>query len=339
MNNDKGEARRSRVAWMLGALLLFIAPRARAAELAAAWGATGDALASSYAWGLEFRERFVPLAGASFAYLNEGHVPGHHRDGLMLEGWGDIPMPPALDRIEITLGIGPYLYCDTQADDSVSGFRDYHSLGVAAMAALTWFWRPRWFARLSVNEVHTPGNVDSRTVLLGVGVRDESFESGAAGQGAGAPGQASNSFPPANEIGLFAGQTVMNDMHSARSTSFGVEYRRLMGEHVELSGAWIRETERADGRHAGVEGEAWLVQRFFSERLSVGFGAGPFLSLEPYRTGDGRSGNRIEGVASSTIGWRITRHLLARLEWHRGFTHDDQDCDIVTAGASWSWGR
>ena len=33
-----------------------------------------------------------------------------------------------------------------------------------------------------------------------------------------------------------------------------------------------------------------------------------------------------------TLGWRFTRSLLVRAVWHRGFTGDDQDRDIITLG-------
>jgi hypothetical protein len=36
-----------------------------------------------------------------------------------------------------------------------------------------------------------------------------------------------------------------------------------------------------------------------------------------------------------TVSWRMSRSLALRINWHRGFTGDDQDRDVVTAGLGW----
>ena len=44
-------------------------------------------------------------------------------------------------------------------------------------------------------------------------------------------------------------------------------------------------------------------------------------------------------MGSITTSWHLHGPLVARLEWHRAFTHDNQDRDIVSAGLAWSWGE
>ena len=80
-------------------------------------------------------------------------------------------------------------------------------------------------------------------------------------------------------------------------------------------------------------GEVWLVQDFFSQRqFTAGLGFGPYVALSTYQTSDGRDGASVVGVASMTLGWRFTRVLALRAIWHRAFTTDDEDRDIITLG-------
>lgn len=85
----------------------------------------------------------------------------------------------------------------------------------------------------------------------------------------------------------------------------------------------------------GMTGEAWLVQDCVSGHIELGVGLGTYFSLESYQTIYGTHAARTVGLASMTIAWRFTRALDLRLIWHRGFTIDDQDRDIVTAGLGW----
>jgi hypothetical protein len=67
----------------------------------------------------------------------------------------------------------------------------------------------------------------------------------------------------------------------------------------------------------------------------VGLGVGPYVALSTYHTDDGRVAASVVGLASMTVSWRMSRSLTLRVNWHRGFTGDDQDRDIVTAGLGW----
>jgi len=46
-----------------------------------------DADDSSYSWQLEYRQPLGEHLAVSLSYLNEGHVPAHHRDGNALQLW------------------------------------------------------------------------------------------------------------------------------------------------------------------------------------------------------------------------------------------------------------
>src|SRR4029077_18416261 len=78
-----------------------------------------------------------------------------------------------------------------------------------------------------------------------------------------------------------------------------------------------------------------LVHCFVAGRFDVDLGAGPCICLGAHDTPDGRAAPTLSGIASMTAGWRLGRSGLARLTWHRSFTQDDQDRDVVTLGVGW----
>ncbi len=292
---------------------------------------TDDHTSGSYAWGLEYRERLLAHLDVTLGYLNEGHVPGHHRDGASLELWATTSIWH--DRLTLALGAGPYVYCDTELDPTVpDGYYDYHGVGALISGSVSYPLGRNWLARLEVSQVVSPGEVGTRTVMLGVGyqlqsVIDRLNRSWA--DGASAPSEAFN------ELGLFWGQTILNGAHADASSAFGIEYRRRMLQHLELSASLIDDGDGLDGHHMGMTGEAWLVQDFNSGRIVLGAGLGIYFSFESYQTVYSTPAASTVGLASITAAWRLTRALDLRLIWHRGFTGDDQDRDIVTAGLGW----
>jgi len=286
---------------------------------------TDDHTHATYAWGLEYRERLLDHLDASFGYLNEGHLPDHHRDGGMLQFWATTGAWH--DRFSLALGAGPYVYFDTQFHYNYQGYLNQHGVGAIVSGRVTYSLTSQWFVVLDADEVLL-ANPGTRTVLLGVGYRLErspTLDWQQAEQASGAAGLR-------NEVGFFAGETTLNDLSYHKSNDFGFEYRYRCMPHLELSTSVLEEGTGAVARHASVTGEIWAVQDFFDRRLTVGLGAGPDAALNAYRTPDGRNGTTVLGLASMTVSWRITRPLVVRASWHRGFTSDDQDRDIITLG-------
>ena len=106
---------------------------------------------------------------ASFSYVNEGHVSGHHRDGVQAQLWLKAPLR---NGFEVAVGAGPFQYFDTALAETADGFHDAHGTGAAYSAAATW--RPagsRLFWRLKVDRHEVRDGPDATQFLLGVGWR------------------------------------------------------------------------------------------------------------------------------------------------------------------------
>jgi hypothetical protein len=292
---------------------------------------TDDHTNESYAWGLEYRQHLLAHLDASFGYLNEGHIPGHDRDGTVLQLWGNTGS--WFDRFSLAFGAGPYAYFDTQSTDTGIGYRDHHGVGLALGGYLSYRLTSRWFAVLQLEQVIAPGDVGTHTVMLGMGYRLDSFIEALARPGQDDQSATASTAP--NEIAMLIGEAVVNDPSSDHSSTFGIEYRRRVTQHVDLTASLLDDGEGTDGRHAGVTGEVWLVQDFLAGQLATGLGLGPYFTLQKYDTADRRIGASVVGLASMTGSWRFTRVLALRFTWSRGFTGDDQDRDIVTAGLAW----
>jgi hypothetical protein len=323
-----------RLAFVCACACLLAGAPAGAEEFTVLGGVTDtdDHTSGSYAWGLEYRQRLLAHLDATLSYLNEGHIPDHHRDGAALQLWGTTSLWH--ERFELALGAGPYLYCDTQFEPAApDGYRDYHDVGALVTGAVSYALAGNWFARLEISQVIAPGNVGTRTVMLGVGYRLQS----AIDQLNRSWGNTAQATPgdAANELGLFYGQTIINGAHADASSAFGVEYRRRILQHLELSASLIDDGDGLDGHHMGMTGDAWLVQDFMSGHIVLGVGLGTYFSFESYQTVYRTPAASTVGLASMTVAWRLTRALDLRLVWHRGFTGDDQDRDIVTAGLGW----
>jgi hypothetical protein len=289
-----------------------------------------DHTAASYAWGLEYRQRLPAHVDVSFGYLNEGHLPGNHRDGEILQLWADTGL--WRDRIAFSLGAGPYAYFDTEYYVNYQGYRNEHGVGAILSGRVSYALGRQWFALLEVNQVVATA-IGTRTVMLGAGVHLDSVieRFGLAGQG----DQTAAVSDGSNELGVFGGNTTLNNLSSDKSTDFGIEYRRRAAAHLELSTILIEEGNGAVTRHAGIAGEVCVVQEFLARQLQASLGVGPYAALSAYHIADGRSGASVLGLATMSVSWRFARSLALRFNWHRGFTEDDQDRDIVTLGLGW----
>src|ERR1700748_520445 len=55
----------------------------------------------SYAWAIDYTEGFGQSLAGSIVWLNEGHIPDHHRDGPLVQVWGRLPLAQRRFVVEI----------------------------------------------------------------------------------------------------------------------------------------------------------------------------------------------------------------------------------------------
>jgi len=315
-------------------LLLCAAPSLRAQELSFLAGdmKAGDS-GSSYTGQIDYRQYFTENIAASFAYINEGHIPSHHRDGDALELWGSLPFDHG--RIALSVGAGVYYYYDTQPAP-LGGSADVHGTAPIYSAALTAYFSKRWFARVMVNRIAPAHQVQSLTAALGVVFwfgRDLNPVPGELGD---AP--AMKDFVTENEISFYGGQSVVNTFFSEKARAFAVEYRRGLAPHLDWTVSGIYEGDPQVIRRNGVATQLWGVNTFLNERLFVGVGLGPYFYIDHKHP---RTGQTIPAalapLVSFTVGRRISQQWVARIIWDRVITSNSRDADIFRIGLGYRW--
>jgi hypothetical protein len=317
--------------WIIITLLFFAASPAWAGEILELNGMVLDSSSndSSYSWQLEYREGLNEHFEASFTYLNEGHLPGHHRDGHGVQLWARDYLFDR--RLSIAAGVGPYLYYDTtpgRANTEV----DRHGLAVLSSLAATWHFDNRLLLQLRINGVATANSIDTVSALLGLGYQLDPPRSGGP---APEPLQQSRTTAK-NEITLFLGLTDVFNNGSSHSAAAAIEYRRALLRYLEWSAAVLYEGESDLIRRRGVATQLWAVKSFLNDDLSLGVGAGPYLAFDSL-AGGGRSGKElfVLPIITMTAGYRFHPQWGARVSWNRIITSYDRDSDVWLGGISY----
>jgi hypothetical protein len=101
-----------------------------------------DSAAHTFTWEMEYLHSLGEYAAVSAAWINEGHLPGHHRDGAIGQVW--LRTAVFDRRLRLAAGIGPYAYFDTVPTTTSDGSHDDHGIGVIATAAATWRFDGPW---------------------------------------------------------------------------------------------------------------------------------------------------------------------------------------------------
>src|ERR1017187_2630318 len=156
-------------AWKLSVIFLICAGlKLNAQELSLLGGVMTEAGAknSSYTWQIDYRQDFYRNFASSIDYINEGHVPGHYRDGMAWEAWGNLPF--LNDRIAVSLGAGIYYYYDTEPLAGASS-ADVHGTAPIISFSVTGYLSDRWFYRGMVNRISPTGDIKTTTAAVGVG--------------------------------------------------------------------------------------------------------------------------------------------------------------------------
>ena len=289
---------------------------------------------SSYTWQIDYCQDFYRNLAASLTYINEGHVLGHHRDGYAVEVWGRLPTPH--NRFSVSLGLGAYSFYDTQASPA-GGTENIHGTAPIISFSGTGYLSNRTFYRLTLNQILPAHEMKSSTAALGIGYwfgREDKPTPGEFGHG---PDE--KAAVTGNELTVFGGESVVNTFFSQSARAYAVEFRRGFVRHVDWTTTFIYEGNPIIVRRSGFATQAWAVNNFFNDHVTVGIGLGPYFYIDRKHPADASRINpaAIAPLASLTISDRLSEHWNLRLIVDRVTSSYDRDADIFLLGLGHCW--
>jgi hypothetical protein len=285
---------------------------------------------NTYGWQLEFQEPISSQLGASLAWLNEGHTLGHHRDGLATQLW--LGMPAWRNRMQFNFGVGPYFYFDTQQESSARGYSDVHSVAGIASASLSLNITHSWFMNLRVNGIYAPGDVSSIGFLVGGGYHFSRSERALSSSGSDGSPQFAR-----QQIQLFAGEMIYNELNSHQDRTLGLEYRLALVPWAAWSATWFHNIGSTSSQREQIASQLWLVDSVLEGRLALSAGVGIYTPLGAQPAGEEKSA-ALSGLSGLRLEWCWSRNSSVMLTWYRSFTNDDDDRDIITLGYGFRFG-
>lgn len=329
MTNFKKERHCRAAAWVIAcAGLGFASTALHAQELSVLAGALKSSSNNTYSWEGTYREGLGRYAAWSFSWLNEGHIPDHHRDGQAVQFWGRLPLWN--NRLELSAGAGPYRWFDTKQAQLGGDYSNTHGWGGLFSLRAAYYFDNRWIAEVKLNRVQAYGGPDTTALLFGIGYQLDAPDG--PGPRARPPSRTTN--VTSNEVTVMLGTTILNSPDSESNLAESIEYRRGLWHYVDFTASYLHEGGNVQSRRDGVAAQLWATRAFFDDRLTLGVGIGPYLSitqnddLPQNRTGDGR----FSGLVSVSASYRFTDRWLARVTWNRMVTRYDRDADIIEAG-------
>jgi hypothetical protein len=314
-------------------LLGFAATTAQADELSVLGGGIfpRGSDAQSFTWALDYRHALTPNFGVGVSWINQGHVPNHHRDGVAPQLWvGTTAFDP---RLSFAAGIGPYYYFDTTRRAEGETESDNHGWGILYSASARWQVVRNWLVELRLQFTETRRSIDTTSVLLGIGYKFDGEPTGDA-----APVRSAWSPSTRNEVAFLGGRAVVNDFSSEPSFAMSVEYRRSLNDHFDWTLAWLHEGQPRLARRHGVVSELWLGRTLGDGRWTIGAGLGLDIVVDVY-SGDFAEGGRerLAAILSLTTGYRVTPSWTARATWHRVSADRPFDSDVFLLGIGYNF--
>jgi hypothetical protein len=280
---------------------------------------------------LDYREGLSRYFAWSFSYLNEGHLPKHHRDGYTGQLWARADF--FRQRLSLAAGIGPYLYNDTTPDPNGNFSLNNHGWAALASLAASWQTGNRWLILVRANMVESDSRVDTVSALVGIGYQ---LDPPASPQAMAKPPR-QPAKTTGNEITFFVGETSVHNTGPAHSFAAAFEYRRGLLRHLDWTVTAIYEGENQASRRTGLATQLWAVRSFFADSLTLGVGAGPYVAVDRIREVEqGRDDDvYVYGIITMTAGYRFHEHWGVRASWNRIITDYHRDSDLWLAGLSY----
>lgn len=330
--------------WKLTAVFLICAGlNLHAQELTILGGTTTQAVFknSSYTWQIDYRQDFYKNFASSIAYINEGHVPGHHRDGTAWEAWVNFPF--SNDRIALSFGAGVYYFYDTQpATGDTSA--DVHGTAPIFSVAATGYLSDRLFYRVIFNRIRPSSDIKTTTAALGVGYWFGPNRR-PLGPQPGKDDTPESKYVTEPQFTVFGGQSIVNTFLSQKALAGAVEYRQGLLPHLDATASFIYEGDPKIVRRSGAAAQLWPVNTFFNESTSVGIGVGPYIFIDrnhPVNSGQTVNVGRknpaaVAPLVSLTIARQFSDHWVARMIWDRVISNYNRDSDIFLVGLGYRW--
>jgi hypothetical protein len=276
---------------------------------------------NSMGYGVSYFQKVNGHALVSLSYTNQGHFVGHHRDGLAPQVW----WRQMLGRhFSLSAGIGPFVYFDTTGPHDASS--DRHGVGGMFSAAAAWHTYSPFLVQLRTNWVETTHSINTLAATIALGYQLDASK-------APAPSLLVDGKDLKNELTFFAGQTVLNQFHTASAAAGAIEYRRYLTRNIDWTFTALYEGDVIPIHRFGPVTQLWLVQNFYGDRLSLGVGAGPYLTFD--KTDHGTETILTGPVITLTWACRFTPHWGSRVSWNRVTTGFSHDTDIFMGGISY----
>ena len=283
-------------------------------------------------WAFEYQHPLREHVAASFSWLNEGHVPGHHRDGQAIQIWGRTNLFDR--RLSLAVGVGPYRYFDTTVSSAGGGYANVHGWATVGSLGATYYTDSRWLYEMRFNRIVARNSISTSTLMFGIGYQLEPVPE--RGPQVSAPRQLEKTTT--DEVTVFLGQTIVNSFYSQSDTARALEYRHGLGRFFDVTLGLLNEGDARLVRRTGVTAQIWGVREVLaSDRLLLGIGFGPYLAIDKYRTpvtGQGGRSN-FSWIFTATAAFRLSPHWNGRVSWNRINTNYDRDTDVILFGAGY----
>ncbi len=317
------------------AALLFASTSttAMAQEFSLFGGGSRAGSTNTYTWAFNYQEGLGHYFAASFTWLNEGHIPDHHRDGQMVQLWARLPV--GSPQFVLHAGIGPYRYFDTTTSQQGGSYSDVHGWGVVYSVRAAYYASSRWITQLQLNRVHVQRGPDSTGVMLGVGYQLDAPDSpGPRDWAASASSRVTN-----NEVAVYLGKTIINSTSSPVALGGAVEYRRGLARYLDVTVGYMHEGSTKASRRDGITSQLWATRAFLNEKVTLGVGAGAYYAINENEgsVSPGPGAGKFSGLVTIAGSYRFADHWDARLEWNRVVTRYDRDSDVILAGVGYRW--
>lgn len=282
-------------------------------------GSDSDTYSSGY--GVAYFHKVSKHALVSLSYINQGHFPRHHGDGLTPQVWWRQMLG---QDFSLSAGIGPFLYFDTTGSHDASTAN--HGVGGMVSAAATWHTNSPFLIQLRTNWIETSHSIDTFSATLALGYELDVSKAPAASLLA-------NGRDLKDEITFLAGRTVLNQFQYARAVAGAVEYRRNLTRYLDWTFTALYEGDIEPIHRFGPATQLWLVQHFYGDRMSLGVGAGPYLTFDI--TDRGTATVLTGPIITLSGACRLSPHWGLRGSWNRVTTGFSHDTDVFLGGVSY----